>query len=276
MTATETKTDPAKELQAKVQTAIAWTESNLILSVEDRMETEERLKMKRELDAAIDAHCDPAIGQAHQLHKRLIDDKKKLKGTLPAAIEADNKAILDFNREQREAAEAKRQKEQDEENARALKIKEAAEAEENRQRLLAAEEKRKAEEALAKAQEETNAAAKRKLLAEAATAQAKASTAETKASEAEFKKETTQPAIMPAAMFNMPKTTGVSTRGTWKGEITDREKLCEFICANKRHDLIEPNQKVIDAYAKAMGKTASMPGVTFRLVETLAVSKGAK
>ncbi|KAF0218821.1 MAG: hypothetical protein FD174_2604 [Geobacteraceae bacterium] len=76
------------------------------------------IKRRREV---IDSHCDPGIKQAHQLHKQLVADKKKLTDELDEAEKIIKRKVADFQLEQeritkeaeeqaRKEAEAEKQK----------------------------------------------------------------------------------------------------------------------------------------------------------------------
>lgn len=69
-----------------------------------------------------------------------------------------------------------------------------------------------------------------------------------------------------------PKLSGVSTRKAWKAEIVDLEKFLAFCCEAKRVDLLLPNMKSIEGMAKALKERASLPGVKFFEVESMAAS----
>ena len=72
----------------------------------------------------------------------------------------------------------------------------------------------------------------------------------------------------------VPEIKGDVQRKTWVHEIVDMDALFAFVCECKRKDLFLPNEKVIDAYAKAMRSRAEMPGVFFREQSTMAIGKG--
>lgn len=59
-----------------------------------------------------------------------------------------------------------------------------------------------------------------------------------------------------------PKVAGMNFVPKWKSKITDEKALFEFICANKRRDLIDGfNTKVLDAMAVSLKKEMGIPGV---------------
>lgn len=59
-----------------------------------------------------------------------------------------------------------------------------------------------------------------------------------------------------------PKVEGMNFVAKWKSRITDEKALFEFICANKRRDLIDGfATKVLDAMAVQLKKGMDIPGV---------------
>lgn len=67
-----------------------------------------------------------------------------------------------------------------------------------------------------------------------------------------------------------PKVTGVSVRRTWKATIIDPVAFFAAVHDQKRDDFIQPNDKAIENYAKAMGERAAFPGIRFFQQESLA------
>jgi DNA repair exonuclease SbcCD ATPase subunit len=117
-----------------------------------------------------------------------------------------------------------------------------------------------------------------RLAAEAAAAQAAANsntTAESvvaaaqaaaKASEASIQAQVTAEVatmvVAPAAEISAPKVAGISTRGTWKAEVTDKMALIRFVAANPQFaSLLDANQSAINQMAKAMKSTMAIDGV---------------
>jgi hypothetical protein len=97
----------------------------------------------------VDAHFDPAINQAHGLHKRLLGDKDKIAGPIKAAIRTGKDKVLDYD------AEVKR-KAWMIEQARLEEIaKREAEAQEALRKAAKAKTPEKAAEILRKADERT-------------------------------------------------------------------------------------------------------------------------
>lgn len=122
---------------------------------------------------------------------------------------------------------------------------------------------------------------RRKLQAEADEQARREREALQKKAETSVKPETKQRYAEAAANVSAPivhvapsveKVAGVSVRKTWKAEIVDRAAFMAFVHEHKRDDLVLPNEKVLDAYAKAMKQAASIPGVLFSEEQSLASS----
>lgn len=73
-----------------------------------------------------------------------------------------------------------------------------------------------------------------------------------------------------AVAANIPKAAGISTREVWKASVVDVAALLEWVVANKRFDLITPNQAMLDGMAKALKGRANVPGVQFKPVQQMA------
>lgn len=62
--------------------------------------------------------------------------------------------------------------------------------------------------------------------------------------------------------FAAPTVKGVATKGTWKGEVTDKLALVKFVAANPQFlNLLDPATKEINAIAKALKANANIDGV---------------
>ncbi len=63
-------------------------------------------------------------------------------------------------------------------------------------------------------------------------------------------------------MTSVPTVKGVSSRGIWKAEVTDKLALVKFVAANPQYiDLIDPAPKELGAIAKALKDNARIDGV---------------
>lgn len=72
-----------------------------------------------------------------------------------------------------------------------------------------------------------------------------------------------------AVASEAPKVAGISKRKNWKAEITDYDAFLAFVFESKRFDLILPNQKAIDDFAKSQQDRAAMPGIRFFFEEVM-------
>ena len=62
--------------------------------------------------------------------------------------------------------------------------------------------------------------------------------------------------------ISAPSVKGIATKGTWKGEVTDKAALVKFVAANPQFlNLLDPATKEINAIAKALKANANIDGV---------------
>lgn len=84
-------------------------------------------------------------------------------------------------------------------------------------------------------------------------------------------------AVAPAPVIHVapavPKVAGVTVRETWTFEVKDRQAFMEWAAGAKRFDLLEPNEKMLGAIAKAQKEAASIPGIQFRKEANVASSR---
>ncbi len=128
-----------------------------------------------------------------------------------------------------------------------------------------AEEKRRHEQAI---EDERVRKENERLAKEAAKAEKKGQVE--KAQELRETAETNVATVI-APQSNVPEIKGASTRKTWKAEVVDLEFFLRSACAAGRTDLLLPNLKTIDAYAKGMRERASMQGIRFYEESSLAI-----
>lgn len=99
---------------------------------------------------------------------------------------------------------------------------------------------------------------------ERAALQAKAAKAKKPETQQKYLEQAAQVAAPQVNIPEAPKVQGISFRKTWKAEIVDDAALFEFICANKRRDLIESfNLKMLNTLAASLREQAKVPGVRF-------------
>lgn len=119
-------------------------------------------------------------------------------------------------------------------------------------------EKRKREQEQADAQRLLNEAADK------ARKELEAKAAKAKKPETREKYEEQAAAIATPTVIarEAPKVEGMNFVAKWKSRIVDEKAFFEFICANKRRDLIDGfNTKVLDAMAVSLKKEMGIPGV---------------
>lgn len=126
------------------------------------------------------------------------------------------------------------------------------------QRRIAAEAQKKLDEA---------AAAERKKLAE----QAEQAAASGNEALAETLAATSQVLVAPVIQTEPAKQSGISTRTNWKAEVVSKAELVAHVAANPDLlELLDINQKALDAMARALKANLKLPGVKPVAVETLA------
>ena len=139
------------------------------------------------------------------------------------------------------------------------------------QERIAAEERRRAEEAirqeqarLARESAEKEAEAKKeadRLLSEG-NAEKAAEVQANAAIEMANLTATAQVMTAPVAAPSVAKVSGISTRGVWKAELTDKAALVAFIAQNPQFlNLVDVNTSGINQMAKAMKETMNIPGI---------------
>ena len=73
---------------------------------------------------------------------------------------------------------------------------------------------------------------------------------------------TAQVMTAPVAAPSVAKVSGISTRGVWKAELTDKAALVAFIAQNPQFlNLVDVNTSGINQMAKAMKETMNIPGI---------------
>ncbi len=107
---------------------------------------------------------------------------------------------------------------------------------------------------------------------------------EKKAADAELVKEPERAEVLreqaqiheaPVVVSTAPKLDGISTRETWKGEVTDKLLFVKHV-AEKRNDLlglIKIDQSALNAQARSLKDSLDIPGIKAVIEETI-VSRG--
>lgn len=144
----------------------------------------------------------------------------------------------------------------------------AAEERRRQEAAIKAEQDRLAREAAAKEQEAAKEAAK---LLEQGDAEAAAEVQAQAAIEAASMAATAEVMTVTTVAPAVAKVSGVSTRTTYKAEVTDKAALIAHIAANPQFaNLLDVNTSALNQMAKAMRESLSMPGVRVYEEKTLA------
>ena len=86
--------------------------------------------------------------------------------------------------------------------------------------------------------------------------------------------ETACVVVAPVVGKDVPKVAGVSTRVTWRAEVTDKLSLIKFIAENPQFiDMLDANQSALNKFAGAMKSNANIGGVRFFEEKTMAASR---
>lgn len=252
-------------LMNPAQSALALIESIVIDSAVMYEEAGDELKrVARRIDE-LDEQRKDLVGPLNDTVKRIND---LFRGPLDLLRKGQTiikgKMVAYLTEQERIAAEAKREAEA---AARAV------------------QERLDAEAAAARAQAEADAEALRSQAQEAAasgdvaTAAALESRADSKLEaglEHAAALEVAADAVAPAVLMESPKAVGISARGTWKAEVTDKAALIAFIAT--RPDLlhlVDVNQSGLNAMAKALKDAMTMPGVRAYQERTIAARRAA-
>lgn len=260
--------DAPSDLKENVAACVLWSQENTVATGDDYALTADHLKTIKGALKQADDFFDPPIKQAYDLHKMLVGRKKVITDPLKQSEGLDKEKMLTFQREEAAKAEAERRRLQAIADELARKEREKIEQAAAKQRAIEAEARAKAEQARREA-EQANAAERKRLLAEAEAAERKAAAAVAK-QEVQAEKAAAVVAPVVAVQSVAPKISGQSTRKAWKAEVVDLAAFLNFVFDNRRADLVLVNDKVLEAYARGMGKQAAMPGVRFFEKESMA------
>lgn len=208
---------------------------------------------------------------------KALEDRRK---EITKPLDASKKSVMDLFREPLELlAQAESvikramltwQQEQ-ERIRRAEQARLEAEAKAERERL--------AKEAAAREAEARAKAAEAERLASAGDAIAAAELAESAQQalfEADVQRETAALVTAPVAKVAEAKAAGVSTRETWKAEVTDKAALIAHVAANPQFSgLLTVDQSALNALARSLKSSLTLPGVRVYAEQTLAARASA-
>lgn len=252
-------TDAPEDLKEAVNECVQWSNLNIIVTQDDALTTAQHLQSIKAQRKVADEFFDPPIKQAHDLHKLLVSRKKLVTGPLDTSEAIDKKKMLIFQSEQERIRLEEQRRLQAIADAKAQAERQKAEQEAAEQRRVEQEARDKAERLRKEAAEASDAERKR-LLAQAATAERKAEAANIKA---ESKAEAATAVIAPVVMVAKAEAAaGISTRRVWKARVVDAAIVPDT------YKLID--ERALDKIAKALKEKASVPGVTFYYEEQLA------
>lgn len=198
--------------------------------------------------------------RAHETHKWFTTFRKTLCDPLARAAEALKPRISEYERKARE--EAARKEREAREAAERIE-RERREADERR----AAEEKRKADEAAAQAQRAVEEARKAGDADGAELAALEAADAEETARRAALEQAAikAEPIAPPAVVKVAPalaSVAGVSTRTTWRAEVTDLLALVKYVAEHPEWlSLLKADETALNGIARSQKNRMQIPGV---------------
>jgi hypothetical protein len=204
---------------------------------------------------------DPHIKRAFDAHKALVAEKRTHEAPLVTAETTLKRALIGFQQDQ------ERQRQEQERKAREAAEKEAAKIREQAAKAEAAA-RAKADE-LRRQQEEAERAGR---AAEAARLAEKAASVEAAGAEKAAGLQDKAALIpTPTIAVETPKVAGISTRTTYRAEVTDVDALIAAVAAGKvpKQALI-PNEKFLNEQARSYKSALNWPGV--KVVEDQGIS----
>lgn len=137
-------------------------------------------------------------------------------------------------------------------------------------KLMAYDEEQQAIQRQRQAEAEAEAERQRLLLAE----QAQQAEQSGNQAMADALLETACIVVAPVVIKDVPKVSGVSTRITWKAEVTDKLALVKYIAEHPEYiDMMDANASVLNKFAGAMKQNAKIGGVRFFEDKTMAASR---
>lgn len=204
-------------------------------------------------------------GPLDKAKKEVMDLFRDPMEVLTRAEAVLKRAMLTYQQDE----ERKRQEEQRRLEAQARQERAAMEAQ-----AAAARAEAEAEAARLREQAESERAAGNATAAEQLLTQA-TETVEVATAEAAVIEATAEVIPMPTATMAAAKASGISTRGTWKAEVMDKQALIAHVAANPDLlDLLDINQSALNSLARALKANAKLPGVRVYEDKQIAARKG--
>ena len=251
------------ELKKEIVTLEEWTKNVVVTNPMQREAVYTEIKNVKGIKARIVAFFKPSKEKALATHRQIVADEKSFTDRLDAFEAAGKRAILTYDQAEEEIRLAEQRRLQAIADEKARKEREKAEQEAARQRQIEEEARAKAEAARREA-EKANAEERARLLKEAEAAERKAAAANARA---EVKSE--QAAAVTAPVVELAKTVekqkGEATKTTWKARVINAAIVPREYCI--------PNEKELDAIAKATKGSKQIPGVEFYSDQTLSMRK---
>lgn len=256
------------DIEAEVPAIVAWSQSLRITTAEQYAAVCERRSVMKGMLTRIAAFFKPMKQKQDEAKKAILDAEKKLLVPVQESYDLVGKVLLTWDNEQKEIAEQQRRRLQAIADEQARKEREVIEQAAAKQRAIEAEQRAKAD-AARRAAEEATAAERKRLLAQAEVAERKAAAA---VAQQEAKAEQAAAVIAPVVQVTSvaPKVAGTSVRKSWSAEVVDVSAFLAHVFDTRRADLVIPNDRVLQAYAKAMKSEAKIPGCRFVETSTMA------
>lgn len=226
--------EPPVDLGQGISKLEAWARSLIVETPAQYIETVETLKRLKSMRQKVVEFFLPSKTKAHETHKEIVKNEKTFTDRLDSVERLAKPALVGYDRREEDKRMAEQRRLQQEADARARK---------ERERLDKLAEKAQARGDVEKAQDFLD------------------------------RSETVAAPVVEVAS-KVPEVSGVANRKTWKAEIIDLNAFMIFVHKNMRDDLVTPNEKVLDQYAKAMRERAVMAGVRFSEVTTMAIGRG--
>ncbi len=218
------------DLESEVPAIVSWARGLSITTPADFEDAADRLKQVKGMMERVKDFFAPMLKAAHEAHKRVKEQERKLADPLAEAETLAKRAMLSYQQEQQRRADAERARLQSQADEQARREREALEK---------------------RADKAKKPETKERLEQEAASIVAPCVVVETAS----------------------PRVSGVVTKAVWKAEITDLTAFMAFACANLRYDLLLPNEKILQAFAKGLKEQAAMPGIKFFAEQSLAAGR---
>jgi hypothetical protein len=251
------------EVKTDIERLAEWSKNIVVTNPTQRATVYEATKGVKTRKAQVLEFYKDMKTKARAAWQGIVDKEKSYTDILDTFEAAAKRAILkyDTEEEQKRIAEQRRLQAIADEKARVER--EKAEAEARRQRAIEEEARQKAE-AARRAAEQASAEERARLLKEAEAAERKAAAANAKA---ETKTELAAAVVAPVVEIapTVEKQKGETTKTTWKARIINAALVPREYCV--------PNEKELDAIAKATKGSKQIPGVEFYPEQTLSMRK---